>query len=181
MCDPLLAPFAFLYKKGSRHPFEGLFKGTIKFLERERGIKVCRERERERHSLRLQPEWQLGVLTMAFPLFRNTKEMDAPVQSTFRWHWRSASCPPCPIPEDYRELYPCFTQSKAKEVARDFEHPEMVQATFYAMLLNGNVELGIMSGFVATNLKASIEGLRWSLFESWMHVNRRDLLEAKLH
>ena len=103
------------------------------------------------------------------------------VRENFRWHWRSASRPPLPVPEDYRELCPHFALSNAEEAACNFELPEMVQATFYAMLLNDAVGLGIVSGFIAADLKAFLEGLRWTSFESWMNVSRRSFLEAQLH
>ncbi|KAJ8431019.1 hypothetical protein Cgig2_003834 [Carnegiea gigantea] len=108
------------------------------------------------------------------------RKMANDVRETFRWHWRSASCPPCPLPEECRELCPCFTLSEAEEAARDFDLPKMVQATFYAMLFSDAIELVIASGFIAAELKGSLEGLRCTLFESWMHVNRHGLLEAQL-
>jgi len=69
---------------------------------------------------------------------------------------------------------PCST---LEEAAHDFELPKMVQATFYAMLLNDAVELGIVNRFMAIDLKATLEGLRWTSFESWLKANRRGLLE----
>ncbi|KAJ8434599.1 LOW QUALITY PROTEIN: hypothetical protein Cgig2_025025 [Carnegiea gigantea] len=93
----------------------------------------------------------------------------------------SASRPPHPLPEDYQELCLHFVLSKVEEAARNFELLEMVQATFYDMLLNDAVGLGIVSGFIAADLKASLEGLRWTSFESWMYINRHGLLEAQLH
>ncbi|KAJ8432716.1 hypothetical protein Cgig2_001934 [Carnegiea gigantea] len=70
----------------------------------------------------------------------------------------SASRPLRPLPEGYRELCPHFVLSKAKEAARDFELPEMVQAIFYATLLNNAVGLGVVGGFLTADLKASLEG-----------------------
>lgn len=67
-------------------------------------------------------------------------------------HWRSAPHLLCPLPEDYRELCPCFTSSEAEEAARDFDLLEMVQATFYAMLFNDAMELIIVSGFIVVDL-----------------------------
>ncbi|KAJ8439414.1 hypothetical protein Cgig2_001754 [Carnegiea gigantea] len=55
------------------------------------------------------------------------------------------------------------TGSYGEEAAHDFELPEMVQATFYAMLINDAIGLGIVSGFIAANLKASLEGLHGRL------------------
>ena len=61
----------------------------------------------------------------------------------------------------------------------DFELPEMVQATFYATLLNDAVELGIVSGFLASDLKLSLEGLRWTSFEARLSCTIRDLWVAQ--
>ncbi|KAJ8436129.1 hypothetical protein Cgig2_001156 [Carnegiea gigantea] len=44
--------------------------------------------------------------------------------------------------------------------------PKIVKATFYAMLLNDAVGLGMVNGFIAADLRPSFEGLRWTSFES---------------
>ncbi|KAJ8425077.1 hypothetical protein Cgig2_028794 [Carnegiea gigantea] len=49
------------------------------------------------------------------------------------------------------------------------------------MLLNDAIGLGIVSGFIAANLRESLEGLRRTPFESWIYVNGSDLLEAQLY
>jgi len=77
------------------------------------------------------------------------------VRETFRWHWRNASRLLRPLKEDYWDLCPYFILFKAEEAARDFKIPKMVQATFYAILLNNAVGLGIVSRFLVANLKAS--------------------------
>ncbi|KAJ8434129.1 hypothetical protein Cgig2_024247 [Carnegiea gigantea] len=41
-----------------------------------------------------------------------TEEMADYERENFRWHWRSASCTPRPLPEDYRELCLHFVLSK---------------------------------------------------------------------
>jgi len=41
---------------------------------------------------------------------------------------------------------------KAEAKAADFELPEMIHATFYAMLLNEAVELGAVRGFMTEGL-----------------------------
>ncbi|KAJ8422898.1 hypothetical protein Cgig2_026419 [Carnegiea gigantea] len=81
------------------------------------------------------------------------------VRESFRWHWRSAVRQPCPLPDDYWDLCPHFTLSDAKRAVHDFELPEMVQATFYAMLLNDVVELGKVSSLLAVDLKLILESL----------------------
>ncbi|KAJ8431006.1 hypothetical protein Cgig2_025688 [Carnegiea gigantea] len=80
-------------------------------------------------------------------------------RESFIWRQRRATHPPRPFPEDYHVLCPCFSLPGAKGVAADFELPEMVQATFYAMLLNEVVELGVVHGFMAEGLKSAPVGL----------------------
>jgi len=82
------------------------------------------------------------------------------VRESFIWHWKRATRPPRPLPKDYHVLCPCFSLPEAEGSATDFELPEMVQATFYAMLLNDAVELGVVYGFMAEGLKSSLVGLR---------------------
>ena len=47
----------------------------------------------------------------------------------------------------------------------EFELPEIAQETFYAMLLNEAVELGVAHEYIAESMKSSLVGLRWSTFE----------------
>ncbi|KAJ8441393.1 hypothetical protein Cgig2_009101 [Carnegiea gigantea] len=79
------------------------------------------------------------ILIMAFPLFRDTKEMADHVGETFKWHLRRASHPPRSLSEDYQDLCPSFALPNVEEAARNFNIPEMVYATFYAMLVNDAV------------------------------------------
>ena len=67
------------------------------------------------------------------------------VRETFKWHLRATSCPFQPLPDDYRDLCPCFTLLDVEEAARDFDIPEIVQATFYTMVVNDTVRLFVMS------------------------------------
>ncbi|KAJ8429572.1 hypothetical protein Cgig2_023778 [Carnegiea gigantea] len=102
---------------------------------------------------------------MAFPPIYNTREMADHVRESFVWHWRRASRPPRSLPEDC----PRFSLPEAEGAATDFELPEMVQATFYVMLLNEAVELGVVLGFMAEGLKSALaaeyvrDHFRWSL------------------
>ncbi|KAJ8444801.1 LOW QUALITY PROTEIN: hypothetical protein Cgig2_014990 [Carnegiea gigantea] len=99
-------------------------------------------------------------------------------EGALRWHWRSATCPPRLLPDDYQDLCPRFTLPDVEKAAVDFEVPEMVQATFYAILLNDVVGLGIVSGFMAVDLKLTVEGLRRTSFEAWLSHTSRELLEV---
>ncbi|KAJ8453133.1 LOW QUALITY PROTEIN: hypothetical protein Cgig2_008017 [Carnegiea gigantea] len=66
----------------------------------------------------------------------------------------------------------------SERAAADFELPEMVQATFYAMLLNEAVKLGVVRRFIVKGLKTSLVGLRWSCFEARMSCTDHKLREA---
>jgi len=65
------------------------------------------------------------------------------------------------------------------QVAYDFNIPEMVQATFYVTLLNDAEGLSLVSRDMAKGLKETLEGLRWTSFESWLDVNRCGLLQLR--
>ncbi|KAJ8425915.1 hypothetical protein Cgig2_033856 [Carnegiea gigantea] len=73
-----------------------------------------------------------------------------------------------------------FSFTEAEGAALDFGLPEMVQATFFAMLLKNAMELGIVSGFITDDLKSTLVGLRWTYFEDWMSRTSYELREAKL-
>ncbi|KAJ8419790.1 LOW QUALITY PROTEIN: hypothetical protein Cgig2_010901 [Carnegiea gigantea] len=98
-----------------------------------------------------------------FPPLCNTRKMVDFVRGSFRWHW-SAMRLPRPLSDDYHDLCPCFVISELEQAAHDFR-PKMVYATFYAMLLNDAVKLGLVGGFIAASLKASLEGLNFRLQE----------------
>jgi len=88
------------------------------------------------------------------------------VRETFKWHLRKASRPPRPLPKDHWDLCLSFTLTDAEEAAHDFDIPEIVQATFYAMVVNDVVELSVVSRDIARALKSTLKGLRWTTFES---------------
>ncbi|KAJ8424430.1 hypothetical protein Cgig2_010659 [Carnegiea gigantea] len=95
----------------------------------------------------------------------NTREMANYMRETFICHWRSALRPPRPLPEDFHALCPRFSLAEAEGAAAEFELPEIVQATFYTMLLNEAFELGVAHEYMAESMKSPLVGLRWSTFE----------------
>ncbi|KAJ8451345.1 hypothetical protein Cgig2_014117 [Carnegiea gigantea] len=107
---------------------------------------------------------------MAFPPLYNTKEMADYVRESFIWPWRRATCPPRPFAKDYHVLCPNFLLPEAEGATADFELPEMVQATSYAMLLNEAVELGVVHGFMAEGLKLALV----RILNYWSHVVRSE-------
>jgi len=76
------------------------------------------------------------------------------VRESCIWHWRTATHSPRPLPDDYQDLCLCFLLPNAERAVLDFKLLEMVQATFYTMLLSDAVELGIVSSFLADDLKS---------------------------
>ncbi|KAJ8422375.1 hypothetical protein Cgig2_006445 [Carnegiea gigantea] len=124
---------------------------------------------------------------MEFPRSLTMNEMALFMLGNFEWYRREVAFSPRPLLYDYDKLCPGFelcphiTLSDAEEAVCDFELLEMVHATFYAMVLNGAMELDVVSRFLASDLKATLEGLRWTPFESWVHVNRYDLLKVQLY
>jgi len=111
---------------------------------------------------------------MAFPPLYNTREMADYMRESFIWRWRGATCPPHPLPEDYCNLCPRFSLPKAERAAA------MVQATFYVMLLNDAIKLGIVRGFIANDLKSTLVGLRWTCFKPRMSLTSHELREVRL-
>ncbi|KAJ8424906.1 hypothetical protein Cgig2_007631 [Carnegiea gigantea] len=53
---------------------------------------------------------------------------------------------------------PRFSLAKAEGMTAEFEIPEIVQATFYAMLLNEAFELGMAHEYIADSMKSSLGG-----------------------
>ena len=101
---------------------------------------------------------------MAFHLLYDIREMANFVRESFFWRLRRSTRLPRPLPEDYQDLCTHFSLPEAEGAALNFELPEMVQATFYAILLNDATELGVVRGFIADDLKSILVGLRWTFF-----------------
>lgn len=118
---------------------------------------------------------RLGV--MAFPLIRDTREMALYLRETLGWHRRNAARPPRPLPENFSGLCPDFSLLEAELAVAEFGIPELVQATFYAMLLNDAVEFGTAHEFTGDEMKSVLMDLKWSSFEKWVYC-MDDILRA---
>ncbi|KAJ8423714.1 hypothetical protein Cgig2_016465 [Carnegiea gigantea] len=103
---------------------------------------------------------------------RDTEKMAGHVRDTFKWHLRRASRP-------LRDLHLSFTLSDTEEAVRDFNILEIVQATFYAVVVIA-VELSVVSRDKVGDLKSTLKGLQWTNFESWLSISKRALLKAQL-
>lgn len=89
--------------------------------------------------------------------------------------------PPRSLPENYHDLCPDFILSDAGEAMRDFRILEMVQAVFYAMVVNKTLEVGVLGRDLAEHLRSALEGHRWFIFKAWLQLNRHALLWAYRH
>ena len=83
------------------------------------------------------------------------------LRETLGWHRRDAARPPRPLPENFSGLCPDFSLSEAEQAAAELGLPELVQATFYAMLLNDAVEFGAAHEFTGDEMKSVLMDLKW--------------------
>jgi len=83
-----------------------------------------------------------------------------------------------PVPQRLPGLCLAFTPPEMEEAVRDFDILEIVQATFYAILVNDDMELSVVSRDMAEDFKSTRKGLRWTTFEFWLSVNKHALLET---
>ncbi|KAJ8426754.1 hypothetical protein Cgig2_029423 [Carnegiea gigantea] len=77
-------------------------------------------------------------------------------------------------------LMPTFSLSEAEGAAAEFELFEIVQATFYATLLNEAIKPGVAHDLTAESMKSSLVGLRRSTFKVWMGYIDHVLRAAQL-
>ncbi|KAJ8422466.1 hypothetical protein Cgig2_017473 [Carnegiea gigantea] len=101
---------------------------------RKREIAVIEGKEREKKKMIL------------FPNFSSTEMAAEYIQDTFRWRLRETSALHLnPHLEDYHGLCPGFDLGRATQFAHNSNISKMVQAIFYAMVLNDVAELGLLS------------------------------------
>ena len=115
---------------------------------------------------------------MVFPYFLNTKQAADYVKATFMWRLRGYVRPPQPLSKDYRSLCPNFNLEVAEVSTQDFHTTELMQATFYATVLNDALAQGVACVYMADTLVPVLEWLNWGTFESWLESKREDLLRA---
>ncbi|KAJ8420923.1 hypothetical protein Cgig2_018954 [Carnegiea gigantea] len=110
------------------------------------------ERAMAREPVPLIPDL---VIQLIASLLRCTEMAVKYVRGTFRWPLREASAlRPNPLPADYHDLCPSFNLGVATQYAQNSNIPVMVQAIFYAMVVNDAVELGVTS-------RLSMECMMW--------------------
>ncbi|KAJ8421399.1 hypothetical protein Cgig2_029446 [Carnegiea gigantea] len=112
----------------------------------------------------------------------STKEIAMHVWETIKWWIRNyADPPPSPrlLPEDHQSLHPDFVKKDTKDAARDFQILELVQATFYGMVVKAALELGMTTRNMALALKDALMNLSWYSFESWLRIHLPHHLTAR--
>ncbi|KAJ8441292.1 hypothetical protein Cgig2_013399 [Carnegiea gigantea] len=115
-------------------------RGLKATLEGLRGLLLDRERDR---VVVIEGESNYRYCIMVFPYFLNTKQAADFVNATFMWCMRGYVCPPQLLLKDYRGLCPDFNLEVAEAFAKDVHIPELAHATFYAMVLNDALALGV--------------------------------------
>jgi len=96
-----------------------------------------------------------------FPSFTNTDQVAEYVRDNFRWAPREPSAPsPRPLPPNYCGLRPLDLEV-ATRYAQDSHIPEMVQATFYAMVVDDAAELGFFRRLTMDCVIWAMQKLDW--------------------
>ncbi|KAJ8438780.1 hypothetical protein Cgig2_009898 [Carnegiea gigantea] len=123
--------------------------------ERLKDTQVRERRERKRKMVR-------------FPNFTSTETATKYIREAFLWPWRETSAQrPRPLPGDHFILCPSFDLGMATRHAQGSNIPKMVQAIFYAMVVNEVVEWGITCKITAGCLMWVLQQLHWDPFEFW--------------
>jgi len=78
-----------------------------------------------------------------------------------------ALCPK-PLPADYHCINPCFDLGVATRYAHDSNIPKMVQAIFYAMVMDDAAEQGLFCRLTMDCMMWAIRKLNWNPIESWL-------------
>ncbi|KAJ8434800.1 hypothetical protein Cgig2_033750 [Carnegiea gigantea] len=119
-------------------------------------LKDAQRRERKKREM------------VRFPNFTSTEMAAKYVRETFRWPLRETLAQRLrPLPEDHLILCPSFDLGMATRYAQDCNILEMVQAIFYAMVMNEVAERGITYRISAGCLMCALQLLHWDPFEFW--------------
>ncbi|KAJ8427762.1 hypothetical protein Cgig2_024306 [Carnegiea gigantea] len=113
------------------------------------------EREREREN------------PIMFLTFLSTEQAAEYVRKNFLWPLRESSIlQPSLLPENHHSFYPNLDFLVAIRHGHSSHIPEMVQAIFYAMVLNDATELGLSSGIGMDCMTSALWELKWDVIES---------------
>jgi len=73
---------------------------------------------------------------------------------------------------DFHVICPSFDRRDAEDVAQRLEVPKIMQVTFYAMVMNDALELGILHDAVARILKIVVVDPNWFSFEFSFDIHK---------
>ena len=91
-----------------------------------------------------------------------------------------SSLRPSLLPENHHDLCPNFDLRVAVDYAHIFRIPDMMQAVFYAMVLNDAAELGLSSRVMVDAMMSVLRGLNWAVIESWLWGIEERLRKAQI-
>ena len=81
---------------------------------------------------------------------------------------------PTPLSSDYRGLCPRFDLGVVTRYAHDSHIPEMLQAIFYAVLVDDVAELGLSRRLIMDCMMWAMQKLDWGPILSWLiDIDRR--------
>ncbi|KAJ8421328.1 hypothetical protein Cgig2_012820 [Carnegiea gigantea] len=138
------------------------------------------EEERERNEFSRE-KVSAPFSVMVFLYFYSTEQIADHIRETFKWHLRGPTCPLWPLSDNYHDFCSDLDLVVAAKAAGDFRILEMVQAIFYAMVVNEALELDVLGRDLAEQLKSTVEGLRWYVCEAWLQLNKHALLWAQYY
>ncbi|KAJ8431149.1 hypothetical protein Cgig2_026746 [Carnegiea gigantea] len=98
-----------------------------------------------------------------------------------RWSVRkSSSLHPDLLSLHFTTYYPEFDHIRAMQFAHAANLPEMVQAIFYAMVINDAVELRHIRWEIGESLMLDLQELKWDIIEAWLLSIDDKLKDAKV-
>ena len=102
-----------------------------------------------------------------FPNFLSTEQSAKYVRDNFHWSLRESSAlRPNLLPKIHHGLCPNFDLLVPMQYAHDSHVPEMIQAIFYAMVLNEAAMLGLSSRIAMDCMMSALRELKWDVIES---------------
>jgi len=104
-----------------------------------------------------------------FPNFLSIEQAVEYVWENFLWSLReSSTLRPSLLLENHHGFCPNFNLLVAMPYAHSSHIPEMIQAIFYAMVLNDIAELGLSTRIVIDCTMLTLWELKWDVIEYWL-------------
>ncbi|KAJ8428676.1 hypothetical protein Cgig2_006350 [Carnegiea gigantea] len=117
----------------------------------------------------MPPGGPMGRRVSSFPTFRDTTHAAEYVKDNIRWSMRESSSLRLNLLSlHFVAFCPEFDHTVAMQFAHAAHIPEMVQAIFYAMVINDTAEPRLLSRETMGSLMLDLKELRWDIIEAWM-------------